>query len=122
MNFEELDAWKACHALVLATDAAIKGRDDHEHDLLDQIAYTAIRSAAKLAFGAGTHNRKMFLRSAERSAGYLSEFAYVLNLVRVMSVLPEKVCAELDALRGRASFYTVRLLTSLIELPESGED
>ncbi len=121
MPYEKLDAWKACHALVLATMRAVKGRE-LEQDLLDQLCYTSIRSASKLAFGAGTQSRKMFLHSAERSAGYLSEFAYILNLARVMGALPDKVCTELDALRGRASFYTVRLLTSLIAPSEpSGE-
>lgn len=31
-----------------------------------------------------------------------------------MGVLPEKECAQLDALRGRAAFYTWQLLRTLL--------
>ncbi len=121
MNYEDLDAWKACHALVLATHSSLKQRTQEDHDLLDRLCYTALRSAAKLAFGAGTHNRTMLLHSAERAAGYLSEFAYLTGMIRVMGLLSPTTCTELDALRGRAAFYTLRLLTSLVAPPERDE-
>jgi len=67
-----------------------------------------------VAFGSGTHNRRMFRAAIARSAGYLAELRYHLSLARVMGALSEKVCIELDALRGRASFYSFELLKSLM--------
>lgn len=117
MTYEKLDAWKGCHALVLAVIPAIRSHGKAEPQLSSLLAYTSGRAAAKLAFGSGTRNRKLFRMAVARSAGFLGEFGYWLSVTRVMGVLPENVFKELDALRGRASFYTWQLLESLIGPP-----
>lgn len=117
MTFEKLDAWKGCHALVLAVHTATHDKIDQDPRLIMRLRYTALRAAAKLAFGSGTRHRRMFQRSAERSAGFLSEFAYHLAFARVMGLMSEETCTRLDALRGRAAFYTWQLLETLIETP-----
>lgn len=115
MAYEKLDAWKGCHALVLAVHKFTDNKIDQDPRLIMRLRYIALRAAGKLAFGSGTRNRRMFQRAAERSAGYLSEFAYHLAFARVMGLLSEENCKRLDALRGRAAFYTFQLLEGLME-------
>ena len=114
MSYEKLDAWKSGHALVMAVLDARQSYQGRDKRLVGRLAYTAIRAVGKLAFGKGTGNRKMFLMATARAGGFLSEFQYHLSLVRVMGVLPEALCGQLDALRGRASFYVGQLMESLL--------
>lgn len=114
MAYEKLDAWKSCHALVLAVLEVTGDRAEQDPDLVAQLRWTAMRAAAKLAFGTGTRDRKMFRHAAGWSAGYLAEFAYHLSLARAMGVLAEAAAQRVDALRGRATFYTWQLLESLM--------
>jgi hypothetical protein len=115
-TYEKLDAWKSSHALVLAVHEATEKlkRDD---ELVYRLNYTSLRAAGKIAFGAGCGNRRMFLYAVQRSAGFLAEFGYYLSLARVMGVLTDQVWKRLDALRGRAAFYTWQLLESLTRVP-----
>ena len=103
--FKQLESWKACHALTLAVHEAVKPFLGREPDIADRLRLAALLSASKLARGAGTGNERMFRQCAELSAGYLSEIAYFLSLARAMGLMPEETWRELDALRGRASFY-----------------
>jgi hypothetical protein len=117
MTFEKLDAWKSCHELVLTTFKEIDSLPKGDTDIRQRLRATCLRAAAKVAFGAGSGNTKMFATSLMRSAGYLSEFAYHLSIARVIGDLPDGVCTKLAALRGRAAFYTWQLLKSLIAPP-----
>ena len=124
MTFEKLDAWKSCNELVLTAFKEIAASSGGDKDVRQRLRATCLRAAAKVAFGAGTGSNKMFMQAVMRSAGYLSEFAYHLSIARVIGDLPEGLCAQLDALRGRASFYTWQLLNSLMIPPglkEGGE-
>jgi four helix bundle protein len=121
MSYQKLEAWKTCHALVLAVYQATEGKHKQDPDLIERLRYTAMRAASKIAFGSGTGHRKMFMRAVMYSAGYLAEFTYHLTMARVMGILPERACSQLDGLRGRATFYTRRLLDSFI-LPSRGTD
>ena len=121
LPFEKLDAWKACHTLTLATFKAVDDCSRLDPVLTRRLRYSSSRSGAKLAFGSGTRNKRMFRMSVARVSGYLTEFAYDLSLARVMGVIPAQVCDQLDALRGRASFYTFQLMKSLLSPPGRGE-
>lgn len=125
MQYRNLDAWKAAHALVLAVLTETKDRLEHDPDLVTLLQWTALRAAGKIAFGSGTRNRRMFLHAMERSCGFLSEFRYHLSLARVTGLLAEATCTRLDALRGRAAFYGRQLLEDLLgvgsEKPQGGE-
>ena len=120
LPFEKLDAWKACHALTLATYQAARDCAKQDPQIARHLRYASSRSGAKLAFGSGTRNRRMFRSAVSRVAGYLAEFTYELSLARLMGVIPDKTCDQLDALRGRASFYTFQLLHSLLLPPRRG--
>ncbi len=119
MTFEKNDAWKSCHALAVAvfTDTKDCALDDA---VIDRLRWTALRSAARLAFGVGTGNRRMFRNATSSSAGYLSEFAYYLGMAEVTDAIPLKTRQRWDALRGRASFYTWRLLDELLAPENKG--
>lgn len=119
-TYERLDSWKACHALTLAVFQATKSLLEQDPGAADRLRLAALLSASKLARGAGTGNWHLLRECAGLAAGYLSEFGYHLELSRVMGLLPDEVCAMLDALRGRAAFYTWKHLTS--RLPASGMD
>ncbi len=119
MEYEKLDAWKACDALVKAVFDATKEIESRDPELLGHICRNSLRAAVKLAYGCGTQNRKMLVMSVQRTAGYLSAFAYNISLARVMGVLPQDVCTRLEALRGRASFYTWQLFETLLTPPAS---
>lgn len=112
MRFEKIDAWKSCHQLAVAV---LRDTKDYSLDdpVIDRLRWTALRSAARIAFGVGTGNRRMFRDATSSSAGYLSEFAYYLGTAVVTRVVPKDTLQRWDALRGRASFYTWRLLDEL---------
>jgi hypothetical protein len=120
-TYEQLDAWKGCHTLALAVHHALRehARDDQHTPYA--LGHTSLRAAAKLAFGSGSRNRNLLRRSAEWSAGYLTEFGYHLAVARVTGLLPEDLCTKLDALRGRAAFYTGQLLDHLPPRPPAEE-
>ncbi len=120
--FEQHDAWKSCHELVLTTFKEIDGLAGGDKDIRNRLRATCLRAAAKVAFGAGSGNTKMFAHALMRSSGYLSEFAYHLSIARVIGDIPEALCATLDALRGRANFYTRQLLRSLLVPPNGLDD
>lgn len=120
ITYEKLDSWKACHALTLATFEMTKPLLKVDLDAADRLRLSALLSAAKLARGAGTGNKRMFHQCAELSAGHLSEFGYHLKLTRVMGLIPDASCDMLDALRGRAAFYVWKHLFGALPLPEIG--
>jgi hypothetical protein len=114
LSYQKLDAWKACHALFLAVHEATDAKAEQEPEMVMLLQWSALRSAGKLAFGSGTRNRRMFLHATERACGWLSEVAYQLAVLRVMGLLTEEAHKRLDALRGRAAFYTWQLLEQLL--------
>lgn len=114
LAYEKLDSWKVCHELVLAT-YRVTGHvlADDEDDVLRRLRRCALRSAGTLAFGAGAGDERQLRISAMRTLMWLSEYSYVLQLVKSWHLLRESDCANLDALRGRGAFYTTRLLLSV---------
>ena len=108
------DSWKSCHALVIAVFEGTRDYKGAEKRLIGRLGYSAMRAAGRLAFGKGTRNRKMFVHATAQASGFLSQFQYYLSLVRVIEALPDELCSQLDALRGRASFYVGQLFESLL--------
>lgn len=122
MTFEQHDAWKSCHELVLTTFKEMDALPGGDPDIRQRLRATCLRAAAKVAFGAASGNTKMFTYALMRTTGYLSEFAYHLAVARVIGDLPEALCTTLDALRGRANFYTRQLLRALLVPPNGSDD
>ena len=125
--YEELDAWNVCHELTLGVYETTKPRLDSEPGIAHQLRLAALLSAAKLARGAGTGNKVMFLECAGMSAGHLSEVSYYLNIAHVMGLVSDATQRKLDALRGRALFYIWKHLcptppSSEADAPTTDED
>lgn len=59
----------------------------------------------------------MFVMSLDRTLGALAEVGYHLNIARTLDLVTEGTQQELESLRGRAVFYTAKLLTTLSEQP-----
>ncbi len=118
-RYEKLDSWNACHALVLAV---LRETDGIEREPLtvERLRYLALRAAGKIAFGSGTGSRTMLRRSAELSAGWLTELAYDLDLAEVMGVISRESCERLNALCGRAQFYVMKLVLPPELPPDAG--
>ncbi|MEX0691300.1 MAG: hypothetical protein WD934_06625 [Gemmatimonadales bacterium] len=117
-SFEKLDAWKVCHALVLATWKATKPILDTERELAHRLRYVTLRAAGRLAFASAVGGSPMFMTAVIRADGYIAEAGYVLDLLRVMGTVPDPTWQELDGLRGRASFYVTKLLHDSYALPD----
>ena len=71
-------------------------------------------ASGRIARGAGFGNRRMFAFCLDRTLGALSELGYHLNMAQTLNVLPEETVRELESLRGRAVFYTTKLILSLM--------
>jgi hypothetical protein len=114
-TYADLDAWKACHALFLAIHADSEKWRERDSSLADCLQRSALKAASKLAFGSGTGSRKMLRHAAEWSAGYLSKLCHDLALATALGLVERERARELDALRGRATFYVWKLI--LPDLP-----
>lgn len=60
-------------------------------------------------------NRRMFVACVDRTLGALSEFGYHLTMARAMDLVTDQEENELEGLRGRAVFYSSKLILSLID-------
>ena len=121
MTYEKLDAWKVSHELVLAVWRATEKWSGPDGECLrDELRSVALLAPAKLANGSGRLTRKSFQRCVDLSLGYLIELAYLLQRGEEMGLLTGVRRRELDAVRGRAVFYTTKLFVSLTEDPETG--
>ena len=109
MAYEKLDAWKVCHELCLDVRRATEPLLEREPDLAHRMRFVSLRAAARLARGTGNGSRVTLARCAESSLNYLSELAFLLSMVRALGAMPDDVWCPLDALRGRATFYTFKV-------------
>jgi hypothetical protein len=109
-QLEKLDCYKVCFELTIQTDHAIKDIPRvEENDVLQRLAYSALRALGRIAFSTGArglHGAIKFKHIALMQAiGWLMEFENSLSLARVMGMLSVETCDNLDALRGRGVFY-----------------
>ena len=111
--FEKLDAYKACHELVIATHPVIEALEKKDPELAIQLWSAALVSSSRIARGSGFGNRKMFQAAVWRSMGALSEIGYHLNLADGLGLVPKEDCQRLESLRGRPVFYTTKLAFEL---------
>jgi four helix bundle protein len=109
-SFEELDAFKVSHELTLALHRIVDQLRTRDAELAGQLWHAALIATGRIARGAGCGNRRMFALCLNRSLGALDEINYLLQLARLMDLLPEEAHRELESLRGRANFYVMKLL------------
>lgn len=111
-DYRQLDAWKACHELVLALYAATERLDDRD-SLIARTRRAALLAPAKLANGAARPDGNAFPAFVGRVLGYLSELGYYLRMACIRGLIAPDVAERLLGLRGRAVFYTWRLFERL---------
>jgi four helix bundle protein len=119
--YENLDAWKAAHALGLAVWRLTEGWAGQDAVWMrDEMRTVAFRAPLRIVHGAGRLLRKPFQRHVDMALGYLMELHYLLRRAEELGLLSGTQRRELDGLRGRAFFYTTRLFVSLASNAEEG--
>lgn len=122
VRYEHLDAFKVCHELTLRVHDVVQSLEERDPELAAQLWLAALWATGRIARGAGFRSRRMFALCLNRTLGALSEMGYHLNLALTMSLVSEQTHRSLESVRGRAVFYTIKLLTSLQTEPDSGTD
>ncbi len=118
--YEELDAFKVCHELAIRTYRCAEQLDERDPELAAQLWSAALFASGRIARGAGFGSRRMFAFCLDRTLAALSELGYHLQMARTLDLVTEETVRQLKSLRGRAVFYTTKLLMSLIEDPGAG--
>ena len=118
--YEELDAFKVCNELAIRTYRCAEQLDERDPELAAQLWSAALSASGRIARGAGFASRRMFAFCLDRTLAGLSELGYHLQMARTLDLVTEETVRELESLRGRAVFYTTKLLSSLVEDPGAG--
>ncbi len=109
-HYENLVAWRECHALTLCVYRVTRGfPKDELYGLTSQARRAAFSAAANIAEGAAKRGPNEFRRFLDVSLGSLAELAYALRLSRELGLLSDQAWAEVDELRNRAGYLTWRL-------------
>jgi len=111
--YEQLDAFRVCHELALRVYRTAEQIDKRDPELAVQLWSAALIASARIARGVGFRNRRMFAMCLDRTLAALAEVGYHLNVARTLDLLTEGTQQDLESLRGRAVFYTTKLLTTL---------
>ncbi len=115
-KYEKLEAWRACHELVLAVYRVTESfPSDERYGLTSQARRAAFSAAANICEGSARRGRREFRRFLDISLGSLSEITYVLRLARDLNILTEDAWKKLEQVRGRAGFLTWRLYRSITD-------
>jgi four helix bundle protein len=120
LAYEQLDAFKVCHDLALRTYRVAEQLNERDPELAAQLWSAALFASGRIARGAGFGSRRMFAFCLDRTLGALSELGYHLTMARTLNLVTEDTERELEGLRGRAVFYTTKLIMSLVDVPERG--
>ena len=122
-SYEDLDAFKACHALTLATWKVAEKFEETDPELSAQLFGAALVASSRIARGSGSRNRKLFWACVDRSLCALSEIEYHLTMGHTMGLIAQEDHDNLESLRGRAVFYTTKLVLDLTSgPPPAGEN
>src|SRR5919106_845388 len=112
-SYEDLDAFKACHELTLAVYKVVEALEEKDSELSGQLWSAALIASSRIARGSAFRNRRMFWYAADRALSALSEIAYHLNMADGLGLLGKEEHQRLESLRGRAVFYTTKLILDL---------
>ncbi len=109
--FEKSEGWKLCHELTLATwSATAEPLARGPSDVLERLGYTALRACGRIAYGSGSRSRRLLSIAIFQAMGWLTEYRELLELAQDRRWLDRATCDRLESLRGRATFYTSKLL------------
>lgn len=115
---EDLDAYKACHQLTLSMHRVVEKLEDRDAELAAQLWLAALYATGRIARAAVFTAPRWVAMYLERALGALAEMAYHLNLAHTLGLIPEEDHRELESLRGRAVFYTMKQLTMVVSPPD----
>ena len=105
--FENLEAWKCCHELVLAVYNATRLFPTEErYGLTSQARRAAFSAAASIAEGGAKRGSREFRRYLDVALGSLAELSYTLLLSREVGLMSEADWKRLDALQTKAGKLT----------------
>lgn len=110
MTFEKLDAWRVCTDLYIAMRKATEPLLETEPDLALRLRFVTLRAPCRIARGTGSGRAAALVAGAGAALNYLSECGFLLGIARVVEAMPEETWCGLDALRGRAAFYTGKIV------------
>src|SRR5437868_14348022 len=111
--YEGLDAFKACHQLTLAVHRVVETLEERDATLAAQLWAAALCASSRIARGSGFRNRRMFAACVDRTLAALAEISFYLEVGCAMDLISKDERQELESLGGRASFYSIKLVTSL---------
>ena len=118
--FEDLDAYKACHQLTLSVHRVVERLEDRDPELAAQLWVAALFATSRIARAAAFSTPRWAAMYLERTLGALSEMSYHVTLAHTLNLVSDEDQRELESLRGRAVFYTMKQLTTLSPGPGEG--
>jgi four helix bundle protein len=105
--YEKLQAWEACHRLVLAVYEASKDwPQDERFGLTAQARRAAFSAAANIAEGSAKRGPREFRRFLDTSLGSLAELRYIIRLTKELGYLPQESANTLEEARDHAGKLT----------------
>jgi four helix bundle protein len=112
--FERLDAWKACHEVVLAVYRATKGfPKDEQYGLTAQLRRSAISITANIAEGSAKRGKREFRRYLDIALGSLAELRCLLRSAKDLEYLTEEDWTMIVPLEERGGLLLWRLYRSM---------
>jgi four helix bundle protein len=112
--YERLDAWQACHEVVLAVYRHTKAfPKDEQYGLTSQLRRAAISITANIAEGSAKRGKKEFRRFLDIALGSLAELRCLLRSARDLGYLSETGWAEVVPLEERGGLLLWRLYRSM---------
>ena len=112
--FERLDAWKACHEVVLAVYRATKKfPKDEQYGVTAQLRRSAISITANIAEGSAKRGKREFRRYLDIALGSLAELRCLLRSARDLGYLTDEDWATIVPLEERGGLLLWRLYRSM---------
>lgn len=106
-RYERLQAWHACHEVVVAVYRLTSDWPSEERfGLVSQLRRAAVSAAANLVEGSARRGPREFRRYIDVAIGSLAEVSYYLKLALDLGYLRRAQWGELEALRDHAGRLT----------------
>lgn len=108
--YEKLEAWKACHQLMLAVYRITKTWPESEkYGFVSQIRRAAFSAAVNIVEGSCKRGPDEFARFLDTSIGSLGEVEYCIRCTKDLEILSGEDLSELETKRASAGRLTWRL-------------
>ena len=112
--YRRLDAWRACHELVLAVyKVTTKFPQSELYGLTSQTRRAAMSAPLNIAEGSAKRGPREFRRYLDIALGSLSELSYAIMLARDLDYLSDDEWKSIEALSDDAGKLTWCLYESM---------